>query len=86
MSISGAEVSNEVSPDAMFRYFKEMCTSYCCFYNHIPKQSATGTPTTTSTTQSTSQFLHKIQSPIGGGNIINDLRTDAMDLSTFDNA
>ena len=86
MSISGAEVSNEVSPDAMFRYWNETITSYCCLYHHTPKQYGTGTPPTTSTPQSTSQLVHKVRSPSDGGNIINDLRTDAMDLSTFENA
>ena len=86
ISISGAEVSNEIYPDAMFRYFNETITSYCCLYHHIPKQYGTGTPPTTITPQSTSQLVHKVRSPSDGGNSINELRTDSMDLSTFENA
>ena len=49
------------------------------------KKTTTGTPSATSTPQSTSQLLHEVRSLSDGVNSSNDLRTYVMDLYTYEN-
>jgi hypothetical protein len=84
-SFSSTQDGEESSPDAMFRYFKDTRTSYCCLYHHVPIEPAVVTPITHSTPPSTSQLVHEIRYP--GDDISNDdvLHTNALELPSTEN-